>query len=682
QLRILTGRGGDYSHEKMDCIWRNLFRFQLCQVVYVAMLLQLAVQKCWSLNFEGRALLAFRGCVDRDPYMVLSNWNPYDEDPCKWYGVHCADGKVVSLELTELSLQGILAPELGQLFHLQKLVLFHNNFYGTIPKELGELENLELLDLGHNCLSGQIPSDIGNISTLKSLLLGNNELEGSIPPELVNLNSLCELQLDRNQLSGVIPGFDQRIRKLGKSSLCDLKYLKTLDFSFNYIGGEIPACLDHLGWSSFKWNCFYDQTSEQRLQQECGNRGLHSHQGERRAATEITRVLEASGNGPAHKVQPPIVSNANGSGNGSRVEKSLGPIPQMIHPPFSSSPSPSPLSPSLSPSLAPLPPSESSVTPSQPPLSSSTTPIPSLPSPPPTLFVSQPTSSRSKSTTLMFHIGIPLLASLLVTSVIIICICRNHDVATIRPWRTGISGQLQKAFVTGVPKLNRVELEAACEEFSNIIGSSRDGMIFKGTLSNGVEIAVTSTTISSAKDWSPRSEFYFRQKIEILSRINHKNFANLIGFCEEEEPFIRMMVFEYAPNGTLFEHLHNKEAEHLDWAARMRVIMGIAYCLQYMHHDLDPAVTHPSLHSNAIYLTDDYAAKLSDLDLWKEAAIKGDQMKSFSESEDFISYDDMELSDTHSLDGASNVFGFGVLLLEIISGKLPYTQDQGLLVNW
>lgn len=127
-----------------------------------------------------------------------------------------------------------------------------------------------------------------------------------------------------------------------------------------------------------------------------------------------------------------------------------------------------------------------------------------------------------------------------------------------------------------------------------------------------------------------------------MSRINHKNFVNLIGYCEEDEPFNRMMVFEYAPNGTVFEHLHGnshfrrifsardlswklnierlikflslafsvEDMEHLDWNARMRIIMGTAYCLQYMHHDLDPPVAHTNLSSSCIFLTDDYAAKV------------------------------------------------------------------------
>ncbi|KAI7745080.1 hypothetical protein M8C21_013552 [Ambrosia artemisiifolia] len=108
----------------------------------------------------------------------------------------------------------------------------------------------------------------------------------------------------------------------------------------------------------------------------------------------------------------------------------------------------------------------------------------------------------------------------------------------------------------GVPSLQRLELVTACEDFSNIIGTMLDGTVYKGTLSSGVEIAVTSTAITSTKDWNKKLESQFRNKIETLSKVNHKNFVNLIGYCEEQKPFTRMMVFEYAPNGTLFEHLH------------------------------------------------------------------------------------------------------------------------------
>ncbi|KAG1335257.1 Protein MALE DISCOVERER 1 [Cocos nucifera] len=242
------------------------------------------------------------------------------------------------------------------------------------------------------------------------------------------------------------------------------------------------------------------------------------------------------------------------------------------------------------------------------------------------------------------------------------------------PWKTGLTGQLQKALITGVPKLQRSELEAACEDFSNILNSYPDCTMFKGTLSSGVEIAVISTKITSAIDWSRRAEMHFRRRIDTLSRVNHKNFVNLIGYCKEDEPFMRMMVFEYASNGTLFDHLHVKVFEHLEWGARMRIIMGIAYCLQYMHHELNPPVPFSVLESNSIFLTDDYAAKITDLSMWKEFTAAAAKRNACG--------DDPDLPESPFSDPGTNVYNFGLLMLEIISGKLPYSEEQGSLLNW
>lgn len=252
---------------------------------------------------------------------------------------------------------------------------------------------------------------------------------------------------------------------------------------------------------------------------------------------------------------------------------------------------------------------------------------------------------------------------------IALLIFRTKKMVEVKPWATGLSGPLRKAFVTGVPKLNRSELVTACEDFSNVIESSSEGKLYKGTLSSGVEIAVTSTTVLSAKGWSNHLEGHFRKKIDTLSKVNHKNYVNLVGFCEEEEPFTRMMVFEYAPNGTLFEHLHIKEAEHLEWGVRLRIAMGVAYCLEHMHQ-LTPPVVHNHLNSTAIYLTEDYAAKLSDFSFWNGAAMAkmGSRIT--------------EVSDSPS-DPENNIYCFGVILLEMITGRLPYAdENDDELLDW
>ncbi|CAM6128813.1 unnamed protein product [Calypogeia fissa] len=251
----------------------------------------------------------------------------------------------------------------------------------------------------------------------------------------------------------------------------------------------------------------------------------------------------------------------------------------------------------------------------------------------------------------------------------IVCLRRKRKRATVSPWKAGMSGhmsgQLQKAFVTGVPTISRAELEAACEDFSNVIGSSSDSMVFKGTLTNGTEIAVTSIKIPPTS-WTPNTELYFRRKVEALARMNHRNLVNLIAYCSEEEPFERMLVFEYAPNGTLFEHLHNKESEHLDWPMRMRIVMGAAYGLQYMHHELVPPTSHLNFDSNSVYLTEDYAAKVADFGISKLSVgtnLMG-RRKSFGK---FVNDD--QCTDRHTPDFESNVLSFGVFLLETITAR-------------
>uniref|UniRef100_A0A0E0DQC2 Protein kinase domain-containing protein n=1 Tax=Oryza meridionalis TaxID=40149 RepID=A0A0E0DQC2_9ORYZ len=242
------------------------------------------------------------------------------------------------------------------------------------------------------------------------------------------------------------------------------------------------------------------------------------------------------------------------------------------------------------------------------------------------------------------------------------CYRSSKVVRSVRPWATGLSGQLQRAFVTGVPALRRAELEAACEDFSNVIGSLPEYTMYKGTLSSGVEIAVVSTTKTSPKDWSKKCEAHFRKKITSLSRVNHKNFVNLLGYCEEEQPFTRMMVFEYAPNGTLFEHLHARDEGHLDWPTRLRVAVGVAYCLEHMHQLAPPEIVR-TLDASTVYLTDDFAAKISDVGFCEE------EMAAAAAAAPAMA------------DRESVVHGYGMLLLEMMAGRLA-ASEGGLVQGW
>ncbi|KAF2303020.1 hypothetical protein GH714_012695 [Hevea brasiliensis] len=110
--------------------------------------------------------------------------------------------------------------------------------------------------------------------------------------------------------------------------------------------------------------------------------------------------------------------------------------------------------------------------------------------------------------------------------------------------------------------------------------------------------------------------------------------------------------------------------EHLNWSARMRIIMAIAHCLQYMHHDLNPPVAHSNLNSHNIFLTDDYAATMAEISFLPQ-----DSSKSKSSGDNESAHSTLPpLADVKT-----NVYCFGILLLEIISGKLQYLEEQGSL---
>lgn len=585
-------------------------------------------------------MLEFRAAVEYDPNRTFANWNPNDKNPCLWHGVHCVNGKVRMLNLSSLSLEGTLAPELGKLSDLRSLILYKNHFSGGIPKDFGALTKLELLDLRSNNLNGTIPEDMGKMLSLKRLLLCGNKFEGSIPIELGRLNLLSELQFDENLESTMATGIACANRKFGHCIWqSSLKQLNKAESSSTPIKGVLthyltaPLTIFKFEKESGRGDNHHGKPSssseENAVKKYMQKFDIFSR---RKLLEQSTNLQAAPASAATSSEQIIALPTSHSSGAFPAIPKNK-PLP------------PAPL-PSMSPNLVSSQPSNNT----------------------PTV---QPLSTSGQMW--KYFIILPSLAFIFIVVAIMLFVCRTKAVKTIGPWKTGLSGQLQKAFVTGVPKLNRSELETACEDFSNIIDSLEAYTMYKGTLSSGVEIAVASTAISSSSEWSKNLEMAYRKKIDTLSRINHKNFVNLIGFCEEDQPFNRMMVFEYAPNGTLFEHLHVEEMEHLDWNARTRIIMGTAYCLQYMHHDLNPPIAHSNLSSSAIYLTDDYAAKVAEICFTSKGSV----------TSKVSSNDESEHSHLPPLaEPETNVYSFGIVLLEIISGKLPYSEEHGAIEKW
>ncbi|KAF3638584.1 Inactive receptor-like serine/threonine-protein kinase [Capsicum annuum] len=490
----------------------------------------------------------------------------------------------------------------------------------------GNVVSLDLKDL-HLC--GTLTPDLALLVHLKFIILRNNSFTGVIPDEIAKLKKLEILDLGYNNFSQPLP-----------SDLCNNPSLEIL-------------LLDN----TELFRCIFPGTDRPEMVpdvQENNNNAPRAEPLSHPNGGLSLRTTEAIGNVAGRKLLK--VSSFSLLNN---FQKQFRPVFRLLGPPEAgvenSTPSLSP-SPSPNPSLSPAPTPSIIAEPHLAPSPRSSASPSSLPSPAKNRSgVVDSGRSHHRALILSAAIGGPILLFISIAGTIFF---RSNKMAVVKPWATGLSGQLQRAFVTGVPKLKRSELESACENFSNVIGSSSVCTLYKGTLSSGVEIAVISRTVASTKDWSKDMEAQFRKKIDTLSKVNHKNFVSLLGYCEEEDPFTRMMVFEYAPNGTLFEHLHIREAEHLDWGMRMRITMGMAYCLEHMHN-LSPSVPHKNLTSSAVYLTEDCAAKISDFGFWNET-------------------DAAEIGSSPE----SNVYSFGVILFEMMTGRLPYSANSSSLDDW
>nr|CAE03443.1 OSJNBa0088H09.1 [Oryza sativa Japonica Group] len=144
-----------------------------------------------------------------------------------------------------------------------------------------------------------------------------------------------------------------------------------------------------------------------------------------------------------------------------------------------------------------------------------------------------------------------------------------------------------------------------------------------------------------------------------------------------------MLVFEYASNGTLFEHLHYGEGAQLSWLRRMKIAIGIAQGLRYLHTELQPPFAISELNSNSVYVTEDFTPKLVDFECWKMMFTKQKHEKAPGRINNKSSFPGhLDSSEDKQADIQGNTFAFGVILLEIISGRLPYCKDKGYLIDW
>lgn len=208
------------------------------------------------------------------------------------------------------------------------------------------------------------------------------------------------------------------------------------------------------------------------------------------------------------------------------------------------------------------------------------------------------------------------------------------------------------------------ELMEATKGFSkqNILGEGGFGCVYKGVLVDGREVAV-----KQLKAGGGQGEREFRAEVEIISRVHHRHLVSLVGYCISEQQ--RLLVYDYVPNDTLHYHLHSESRPVMGWATRVRVAAGAARGLAYLHEDCHPRIIHRDIKSSNILLDINFEAQVADFGLAKLAADTNTHVS--TRVMGTFGYLAPEYATSGKVTEKSDVFSFGVVLLELITGRKP-----------
>jgi len=210
------------------------------------------------------------------------------------------------------------------------------------------------------------------------------------------------------------------------------------------------------------------------------------------------------------------------------------------------------------------------------------------------------------------------------------------------------------------------EVTAMTNNFEKLLGKGGFGLVHYGRQPNGLEVAVKRLSTTSHQG---AVEFF--NEVDLLSTVHHKNLVSLIGYCQQDKE--RILIYEYMPNGTLRESLYGTERaleNPLNWKTRLNIALNAAQGLEYLHKSCKHPIIHRDVKSSNILLSTDMVAKVADFGLSKITMEEGVSHIS-TLVKGTAGYLDPEYYAKQQLTDKSDVFSFGVVLLELICGRQP-----------
>ncbi|KAF6141610.1 hypothetical protein GIB67_001162 [Kingdonia uniflora] len=614
-------------------------------------------------------------------------------------------------ELKELSLLSLLGnnlvgkiPDLlNELPNLETLLLWNNSLSGNLPQKLGSNSKLQILDVSSNKLTGPIPPTLCRGNCLFKLILFSNRFDSQIPPSLANCTSLYRLRIEDNGFNGSIP--------LGFGALPNLTYM---DISMNNLTGEIPKDLGNAAkmaflnisqnsfgvalpdniWSSPSLQIFSASSCKLtgKIPDFVGCRSLYKIEMEGNLLSESIpwdishceklisiniRRNSLSGIIPWELSTIPSITDVDLSSNFLS-----GSIPsnfvkcktlESFNVSFNLLTGAIPLSGSIFPNLHPSsfagnvglcggilakPCITDDVTDENDPQ-----------------FQQQQQQKKSTGFGIVWIMAVAFAVGLFVLIAGTRFFNANYNHRFTRdqpgPWR-----------LTAFQRLNFTADDVLeCLTMSHkILGTGSTGTVYKAEMPGGDIIAVKQL-------WSKNKETLQRRRgvlaeVEVLGNVRHRNIVRLLGCCSNNEN--TLLLYEYMPNGSLDDLLHGKnKGENLiaDWVIRYKIVLGVAQGICYLHHDCDPVIVHRDVKSGNILLDGEMEARVADFGVAK--LIQADE--SMSVIAGSYGYIAPEYAYTLQVDEKSDIYSFGVVLLEILSGKRSVVAEFGegnSIVDW